>query len=170
MSAMPPPRPICGAVSAFVASSVDRPSATPGADEGGGEERREADRAEPAEEVGAPLDAAEAVALAGAHRVEGGGGENRFVPLEAVVDAVAVEVVDAGRRGAGREVAVAVRVAGGCAVEGGGAIVARGEVVLALGLLAIGLVVMDGPGAGGGRAADGDRVPAARVLVVVCPR
>ena len=26
---MPPPRPICGAVSAFVASSVDRPSATP---------------------------------------------------------------------------------------------------------------------------------------------
>src|SRR3954454_7122277 len=88
-----------------------------GADQCGGQDRGEADRAEPAEEIAAPLEPAEAVALAGLHRVERGGGQDRPVSLHAVVDAVAVQVAGgsaAGRRAAGR------RAAGPAARAGGG--------------------------------------------------
>src|SRR4051812_35005412 len=72
-----------------------------GADEHRRQDRREADRAEPAEEVAAPLDAAEAVALAGAHRVEGGRREHRLGAPDPGVDPLAGEGVGAPRPAGG---------------------------------------------------------------------
>ena len=68
--AMPPPSVTSSA--AFVTSDSVRPIAAPAATSRRGEQRRDAERHEPAEEAGAPVDAAELVALAGARRGQRG--------------------------------------------------------------------------------------------------
>ena len=94
------------------------------------------------------------------------GGEDRLVVLDAVVDAVAVGVVDAGDgvvavvdRGGGRSSSVSAAVVDERAAFG----------VVARGLLALLFVVVRGGGAGRGpRAADGDRAAAAAVWSSSC--